>query len=124
MAKTIRHFSFYYKGRKAATCNSTDYNIENGGEGQIGDEGWMGRSQGAILTRLSTDHVVPVEGVGLSVVRDMLNQNYVDVGLGIVDGKIHKVEMAIASANFRGEAANGTQMGRFEFEGGKPEAVG
>lgn len=124
MPDVFRHFSMYFKGRKVATASGNQYDIDTNNEDQIGDEGWMGVSDGAKMTKLSTDCVVPVAGVGVSIVADMLNNKYVDIGLGIVDGKVHKVKMAIMKASFTADATKGTLNGKFEFSGGKPEITG
>lgn len=120
----FRHASFYFKGKKVATCNALEETIQTGNEDQIGDEGWMGVSSGARMTKLSTDHIVPVAGIGVSILEAMLADEYVDVGLGIVDGKVHKLKMAIIQGTYSSSAPNGTLTGKFEFSGGAPELVG
>lgn len=124
VGEVIRHMSFFYKGKKAALASGTQYDIESNDEDQFGDEGWIGSSNGAIATKIRVDTIVPVAGTRLSVVQDMLNKRYVDVGLGVVDGKIHRVQMRIRTVSFTGASQQGTLTGQWEFTGGKPEVTG
>ena len=124
MSEIFKHASFYYKGKKVATCSGSETTINSGDEDQIGDEGWMGTSDGATTTKFNSDHIVPVKGVGVSIVKDMLAKKYVDVASGILDGAIYKMKMRITTCSFTSQAANGTLTGRFEFRGGDPEIVG
>lgn len=124
MAKIFRHASVYYRGKKVAMFSGFEESIESGNEDMIGDGGWEGRSSGAKLTKLSTDAIIPVAGIGIAIIRDLLNDEYVDIGLGVVDGTVHKIKMGIDQAQVTSEAANGTLRGRFQFSGGKPEIVG
>ena len=123
-AKVFRHASVYYKSKKVAMFSGWEETIESGNEDMIGDAGWEGRSAGAKMTKLSTDAIIPVAGMQVSVIRDLLNDEYVDIGLAVVDGKIHRITMGVDSANITSEAANGTLRGRFSFSGGKPELIG
>ena len=124
MAETIRHASVYYQGKKVAMFSGFEETLETGNEDQVADEGWIGVSDGAKMTKLSTDAIVPVKGIGVSLIKDMLNNKYIDIGLGIVDGTIHKITMSIMRATITSEAANGTLKGKFEFSGGKPVIIG
>lgn len=124
MAKVFRHASVYYKGKKVAMFSGFEETISSGNEDMIGDGGWEGRSSGAKTTKLTTDAIIPVAGTGVSVIRDLLNDEYVDIGLGIVDGTIHKIKMGVNEASITSEAANGTLRGKFSFSGGKPELAG
>lgn len=122
--ETIRHMSFFYKGKKVAMASGTQYDIEGNDEDQFGDEGWVGASNGAVATKIRVDVIVPVAGTRVTVVTDMLAKRYVDVGLGIVDGKIHRVNMRCRTVSFTGASQQGSLTGNWEFTGGKPELTG
>ncbi len=124
MAQRFRHASIYYKAKKVANFSGFEETITSGNEDMIGDDGWEGRSSGAKLTKLSTDAIIPVAGVGVSVIRDLLNDEYVDIGLAVIDGAVHKIKMGVDESVITSEAANGTLRGKFSFSGGKPEIVG
>lgn len=125
MSERIRHFSFYRNGRKVAEASGNSYDINSNDEAQIADEGYMGHSDGATMTRLSTDMIVPVRRSAMNqLLEDMMQKKYVDVGLGLLGGSVHQVKMRCITCNLTGQAQNGSLTGRFEFEGGVPKIVG
>ena len=117
----IRNFSLFYGGRMVATASGHEYTIDMGSEDQIGDGEWLGVSDGVPTTKLTSTEIVPVAGIGVSILQDMLARKYVDVGLGIVDGKIHKITMRARQGRYTTETAHGTLHGEFEFTGGTPK---
>jgi hypothetical protein len=124
MSERIRHFSIYRNGRKVATASGNSYDIASNDEAQIADEGYLGHSDGATTTRLSTDLIVPVRRTAMQqLLEDMMAKKYIDIGLGILGGSVHKVKMRAVTCNHTGAAANGSLTGRFEFEGGVPDIV-
>jgi len=120
----MRHFSLYYKGKKYAEMQSQTYSIPTNDERQIADGGYMGHSDGQTVTDLSVNAIVMVGGSSITALQDMIRKQYVDIGLGIVDGKIHRIKMRCTQAEYEGEATNGTQKVRWQFEGGEPNTTG
>src|SRR5688572_21400831 len=96
--KIYRHASIYYESKKVADFKGFEFTISSGNEDMVGDEGWSGRSSGAKMSKLSADAIVPIAGVQISVVRDLLNDEYVDIGLGVIDGTVYKVKMGVDQA--------------------------
>lgn|SRR5690554_5572351 len=124
MSERIRHFSIYRSGRKVAQASGNSYDVNSNDEAQFADEGYIGHSDGATTTRLSTDMIVPVRRSAMNqLLEDMLAKKYIDIGLGVLGGSVHKVKMRCITCNLTGQAQNGTLTGRFEFEGGVPEIV-
>lgn len=120
----IRNASFYFKGKKVATCSGYTYTVSSNNEDQIGDGAWLGTTDGVNTSKLNTNCIVPVKGVGVDILTSMLAKKYVKIGLGIVDGKIHKVNMKIMNAEYETDMARGSLTGRFEFSGGEPNLAG
>ena len=120
----FRHCTFYYKGRRVATAKSGTYSINKNREQQIGDTGWQGASVGPTTSTLSIDTLMPVTGVGVTLLSDMLDDKYADVAVAVVDGKIHQLTMSIENAEYSWDTSNGTASGKFEFSGGKPKITG
>lgn len=116
--------SFFYKGRKVATAEGTQYDIEGNDEDVFGDEGWLGVTSGAVTSKISVDTITPIEGSGIAVIEDMLTKQYVNITLGVVEGKIHQVEMRCRTVSYTGENQAGSLKGKWEFMGGKPELTG
>lgn len=104
--------------------SSNEYTIQSGDEVQIGDEGYMGHSDGATQTGIQSDAIIPVKGMEKKLEMSLLRKEYVQIGLGVVNGKVHTITMRVVEAVFTGAAANGTQTGRFRFEGGAPQIAG
>lgn len=119
----FRHYSIYYGGLRAKMITGTETTYTSNDEAQIADKGYEGHSDGAIMTRIQSDAVVPVQGMGIQALADMLLKKYVDIGMGIIDGKIQRLKARCVEASVSGNAQNGTQTAKFTFEGGKPELI-
>lgn len=123
-SERIRHFSIYRGSRKIAEASGNSYDINSNDEAQIADEGYIGHSDGATMTNLSTDLIVPVVRKAMQqLLDDMLAKKYIDIGLGVIGGAVHKVRMRAVKCNHTGSAQNGSLVGKFEFEGGVPDIV-
>lgn len=123
MGERIRHASVYFKGRKVATCHQSTFDIASGDETQLGDEGYIGHSDGATMSKVECDTVVPVGGVGVTFIDSLMRKQYVEMGLALIDGKVAKVTMRIVNASFSSDAKSGALTGKFSFEGGVPKFV-
>lgn len=123
MAQVFRHASVYYRGKKVANFSGFEEQIATGAEDVVSTHGWEGATQGTPLTKLSTDAIIPVGGVGVDVIRDALAQEYVDIGLGRVGDQIHRLRMFVVNATITSNAQTGSLRGRFEFSGPAPELV-
>ncbi len=119
----IRAFPLYYKGKKVAEIASGTYDVEPGDEPQYGSEGLLGYSDGTTISTIDTDCIIPVKGMGVTIVSDMLAKKYVSVGI-FVDGKSHQMDMRITHASFTWDSKSGKAMGKFKFGGGSPDVVG
>ena len=124
MGERIRHYSVYYNNKRVAWFKGKSYEIKSGDEAQIADNGYMGHSDGATQTMLKTDMVVPVKGIGISLESDLLNKKYVKIGVGVVNGKAHQVEMRMVSTSFSTDESTGALTGEINFEGGPPTVIG
>lgn len=120
----IRHYSVFYKGRRVGKFSAMDLTIASNDEAQLADEGYVGHSDGPITSTLETDAIVPVAGIGVTILQDMLSKKYVDIGKGIVDGKILTTSMKITQCQYTADPKNGTLNGKFRFEGGAPTVTG
>lgn len=120
----IRAASLYVGGSKIAECEGTTYDLDGGDEAMFGDPGYLGHSEGAITSKLSAKTIVPVKGMKVSLLDALLKKKVVDVALGIVDGKIHRIQMRVTNASIASAHRNGTQTGDFTFQGGEPEVTG
>lgn len=119
----IRPYSVYIEGRKVATLNASDDEIQNMGEPCFGDSGeFLGFSSGAIKTTSTFDTITLVEGTPGTqrLVEALLAGLPVKIQLGVVDGKIDKRTMYVQSAKRTASHENGTLKGSFQLVGGAP----
>ena len=117
----IRAASLYVDGQKAAEFEGTEYNLLSGDEQQFGDPGAIGFSDGAITTTLTATGVHPVAGMSIpDLMTAMLNKQYLDIALALVNGHIHQVSMRCLTAKTTSHHKSGAQEGQYSFGGGQP----
>lgn|SRR5512138_1663505 len=125
MAKPrVKSGSLFYKGKRIATLQNLTYSIKTNDTQEMTDDG-VHNTDGITTTEVSCDTLVPIAGVGVSIVNDALNHNDVDITVGIIDGKIHEIEaMRATEIQFTGEVASGKLTGKFTWIGGQPRVTG
>lgn len=119
----IRPFPLYYGTKKIAEVSSGTYDVTPGDEAQIGTDGYLGHSDGATITKIDADCIVPVKGLGVTILADMLAKKYVQVGI-FADGKSQQLQMRVTHASYSWDSKTGKASGKFSFEGGSPDLVG
>ena len=119
----IRPFPLYYVGKKVAEIRSGSYEVDSGDEPQIGTDGLLGYSDGTVITKIDANLIVPVPGVGVTIIGDMLAKKYVSIGI-YADGKSHQMVMRILKAKYDWDSQSGHALGAFSFGGGKPDLAG
>lgn len=119
----IRPFPIYYKNKKIAEVNSGTYDIAPGDEAQIGTDGYLGHSDGATITKIDATVIVPVKGLGVTILADVLAKKYVSVGI-VADGKSHQMDMRITHLAYDWDSKTGRAQGKVTFEGGAPDTAG
>jgi hypothetical protein len=118
--KTFRNASVYINSRKVAEIESGTYEHNSGDEAQFGSEGWMGHSDGAGITRLTFNTVVPAVGHEITFSNIIKNKEYAQVAV-IIDGRAELLTMRIMSRSYNFDSRAGTVKGAFTAEGGEPE---
>jgi hypothetical protein len=116
----IRYSPLYFGGQKFAELHTSGTAINSGDEAQYGAEGYLGHSDGAIMTKISGTAIVPVVGTNVDVLSLLKNKSYVGVGQ-FIGGKWVEVSMRCLSANYDTDRKTGKMEGKFEFEGGEPD---
>jgi len=121
----FRSFSLYIEGAKWGTLQGKAYDVTTGSELQIGDGEVLGVSEGVPIVKLVVNGIVPVEGhpVTQKIETYALAHKKVKVGAGVLNGRIHKLDMYCTAFNYKGDDTKGTCMGEWTFEGGKPKIV-
>lgn len=126
MVETFRSFSLYAKGRKWGTAQGHAYDVETGSELQIGDGEVLGVSAGVPTTQIVSKAIVPFGGndVMRMLEEAALSHDPIQIGAGVLNGRIHKIQMWVTKFSYNGDTVKGTCMGDFTFHGGKPKFAG
>lgn len=122
----IRNFSFYSNGLKCGEATGVAYDQESGNEIQIGDGNVIGVSQGVKTVSVQLSQIIPYRG---SLVARMLEDAFdsntsVQVGLGLIGGRIHKMDLFVTKLNIKSESKTGMCTGEFTLIGGAGAKVG
>ncbi len=123
----IRNASLYVKGRKVANAETAKMALKANSELKIGDGKVVGAAQGVPTCSITFTTITTVGGNASTqaLTNALLNHEYIDVGLGIVDGKMRMCSnMIVDEEDADANMAKGDQTGSFTLLGGAPELVG
>lgn len=122
----FRAFSLYMNGKKFGMAQGHAYDLETGSELQMGDGEVLGVSHGVGTTQIVSDAIVPFGGdSNLRALEEAaIEHKLIQVGVGVLNGRIHKIDMYCSKFSYKGDNVKGTCMGSFTFIGGKPKFAG
>ena len=122
----VRNFSLYANGLKCGEATGIAYDQESGNELQIGDGQVIGVSQGVKTVQVQLSQIIPYRGslVGRIMEDAYDNNTSLQVGLGILGGRIHKANLFVTKCNTKTEMKNGTCNGEYTLIGGAGTKVG
>lgn len=126
MNAVVRNFSLYANGRKCGEATGVAYDQESGNEIQIGDGQVLGVSQGVKTVQIQLSLIVPYRGTQVGrIMEDAYDNNTsLQIGIGIIAGRIHKMDLFVTKCNTKTEMKNGTCMGDYTLIGGAGSKVG
>lgn len=110
----VRAPACYYNNRRIGMLQKIQYEITTNDGHEVVDEGTF-FTDGVAQSKVSADMLVPVSGVGIPVTADALAHKDIILQMGVVDGKIHKVDARVEKITFEGEVANGKHTAKVEF---------
>lgn len=119
----IRAIPMFLNGKKIAEVSDGTYDIASGDEAHIASDGYYGHSDGATMTKVNANCIIPVKGMQQTVDAILLNKQYVSMGIP-VNGKAHQIDMRLVNGNYKWDFKTGSCTGSFAFEGGAPELAG
>ena len=109
--------------KKIAELQDFSYQLNSNDEAQVTVEGYLGHSDGQLLTGITAGCIVPVKGLSVDLIGAMLGKKTIPVGVPI-EGKYHAIDMRITKADYKGDAKSGKLTGTFDLEGGVPKVTG
>jgi hypothetical protein len=126
MSDTFKSFSVYANGAKYGTAQGHAYDRENNAELQIGDGEVLGVSSAVPTGQLVCDSVVPYGGNNVhKLLEDAFEKRTpVKIGIGIVNGEIHKVDAWVTKINLKSDTVKGTLNGSLTMLFGKVKRTG
>lgn len=121
MADSIfRASPLYLNGKKVAEVGTSTYEVMDPGTNQVGIEGVLGQSDGAVESKMDFDTVVPIAGMQINI--DDIIASKARVGMGIVvNGRMQLVRGKITGATYSSDSKTGECKGKYTFIGGEPQ---
>lgn len=123
MLIVVRPASFYYNDQKSAETNALTITIDPRRGDLFGAEGLIALARGAVTTKFSAKHLVPVGGTKPDFLADTILQNDVEIAVPI-DGKVLRWTAGITQNTMEYNSEAGTCDGTLALSGGKPEVIG
>lgn len=114
----------YFDGLKVAFAKSNTFDWNTNNQAQVGVEGYIGHSEGAHITKLEFDEIVPTSRLQSNVIKKYLVPGKSAVMTYLAGSDTYSVEGVFVQCTFTGESMNGTLMCKTTFEGGKPRVLG
>lgn len=115
--------AFFFQRRRVGLLQKIQYVLMSNDGHEVVDAGTFftdGRAQGTV----SADMLCPVTGLGVPITASLLLHQDVVLQLGIIDGKIHKLDARVEKITFDGEVQNGKLTGKVEFFCKTPQVSG
>jgi hypothetical protein len=109
----------YYKGKKVAEVREGTYEVDSNDQREIASEGYLGHTDGATTSSVQMTLVVPVPGLSVTMLPDMLAKKNVKLGL-FTDGKFHTLEGRIVKMAYAWNHERGEMRCTGSFEAGEP----
>jgi hypothetical protein len=114
----------FLDGLKITFAKSNNFDINTNSQPQVGVDGYVGHSTGAILTKLEFDEIIPVSKLQSNAIKKYLLARKSCTVTYLAGGQSYMFDGVIIQATITGESMNGTLMGKFTIEGGEPRVFG
>lgn len=116
----VRAFPCFIKSKKVGQIHGTTFTIMPNRQKLFGAEGFLTLSRGAVSCGVEVDAIVPVGGMDIDVLAQIILQ--MDVGVQLpIGGKQYVIDMGYTGGNVQSETETGVVRGRFTLEGGIPK---
>jgi hypothetical protein len=118
---TVRGITVYKDGRRLGETKTGNFTVTDGGENQIIENGFAGRSKGVNTGTLSITSLAPVSRIPVSSIKA---GDTVKITLGPWCGVLKQSEMVCTKYGGDWDNSSGKSDGNWEFEGPEFEDVG
>jgi hypothetical protein len=109
----------YYDNKKVAELSGHTTSLDSGDEEQIGQDGFLGWSDGLTMMTIEADMVSPVAGISVPLLINMINKKIVTVGVP-VDGKFLQSEMRVTNMKYTSDSKAGSLKCSATLKGPQP----
>jgi hypothetical protein len=120
----VKHASIFYNDKKVATMTSCKVKIKNGSGQEIADGG-VYNTDGRVTSEISCDNIVPVTGMGVPMIKDLIAQKNAVISIGLLDGAIFIFDdCRPTDVEISNDVASGKQTAAHNWMAGAPKIVG
>lgn len=120
----VKHASIFYNGKKVGTMTGCKLRIKNGSGQELADAGAY-NTDGAVTSEISAENIVPITGMGVPMIKDLINQKNAEISLGLIDGAIFVFDdCRPIDVEIDNQVASGKQTAAFNWQAGKPKITG
>lgn len=124
--QTFKNASIFTEGKKHGNAGKATLDMESGGEEYVGDDGYLGSTNGKQTSKLSFTDYVPTGGKPEQdiILRAFLTNKRVKFDMGPIGSKVFKFpSMKITKLKLETDMAKGTLSMDVDMTGGKPTLV-
>lgn len=120
----VKHASIYYNDKRVGTMTGCEVKIKNGSGQELADGG-VYNTDGQITSEISADNIVPITGMSVPMIKDLIDQRNAEIALGLLDGKIYVFDdCRPVDVSIKSDVASGKQTAAFNWVAGKPKISG
>lgn len=127
MTDIIKAWDIYVDDKKVGTMQGSESNIDATGTIEQTAEGAIGRTQGPVTSKITTDVVTTFGGKANTqkLTEALLGNTPVKLTQGVIDGKLRSYyPMWCVNETQSSSFTNGECKGKFSFEGVAPKIIG
>ncbi len=117
----VKHASIFYNDRRVATMTGCKVKIKNGSGQELADGG-VYNTDGRVTSELSCDNIVPITGMGIPMIKDLVDQRNAAITVGLLDGKLFVFDdCRPTDVEVSSDVSSGKQTAAFNWIAGAPK---
>lgn len=120
----VRQIAFYWRDKKAVTCNKVSVEFIMDRQPLFGQEGILAWSKGHAIMRVTASGFTPIGGSFTSDdVEKILNQDDIAVSF-VLGGKFYREQGAVTSLKYDSDSEKGTTTEEVQISCRRPKIMG